>query len=80
MTLREKLVKYLIIKGYEQEQSPSKKFLKFIKLSAERTIVSTLWVGKNGALRSGLTVSKSISLNPNWKILNDFLSKKGDLK
>jgi hypothetical protein len=80
MTLREKLVKYMTIKGYKQQESPSKKYLKFSKKSKKSNSYIIYWVGKNGALRRGRTSSKSISVSPNWNMINEFLKNKENLK
>ncbi len=65
-TKADKIIEYLKqAHGAVEVASPSKKYRKFT------TSQSTYWVGRNGALRAGDTVSDSVSLT-------EFLKEKGE--
>ena len=55
-TRRDKLVEALTNEGFRLAACNSQKYLKMVRGS------TTYWIGKNGAVRSGKTISNSISL------------------
>ena len=58
MKKRDKIIEYLIKKGCKEVESKSGKYKKFSRPARE----DFYFVGRNGALRAGKNVSKSISL------------------
>lgn len=60
MTKRDKVIAFLKKRNCKQLTSTSAKYLKFSRPDDPQ---SFYWVGNNGALRTGKTVSESISLS-----------------
>ena len=58
-TLTQRVVNYLGEVGYEEADSPSRKYRKFVRKDRPGAF---LWVGKAGAVRCGRTSSQSISV------------------
>lgn len=56
MTLQERLIRFLKDGMNMTEEKGTRKYCKFVGKNI------TLWIGKNGAARSGRTISESISL------------------
>ena len=62
-TIQEKVIEYLDIKGFKEIESKSNKYRTFIDPKKELEACPTkFFVGKRGALRAGLTSSKSRSV------------------
>jgi hypothetical protein len=57
VTMKQRIMRMLTQQGAKEEPSPSSKYVKMV--SAMGTV---LWIGKQGAVRSGKVISRSYSL------------------
>lgn len=69
-TIQNKIIQGLIDRGFVETQNKSRKYRAFEK----EGIKGFLFVGKNGALRRGLTATKSLSWTNN-KFYRDLLEE-----
>ena len=56
-TLQTGITRGLLAMGYEETESPSRKYRRFVQEGKK-----TLWVGKKGALRAGPNATKSVAI------------------